>query len=1332
LEIRMESSIESFCSLVVRARLLTPEEIKIVQQRWQHEAGDQKERVSRFGDWLVANRYLTAYQAERLVRGKTDHFFFNDYKLLDRIGVGRMAGVFKAVHRLGQVVAIKVLPPSRVKDPQAFGRFQREARLALRLKHPNLVRTFQTGECDKIYYLVMEYLDGETLEEVLRRRQRLPVEEAVRLVHQALLGLQHLYEKGIVHRDLKPANLMLVTSELDTTLQATVKILDIGVARSFFDENAPAAEEPEALTNKGELLGSPDYLAPEQARDAHAADIRADIYSLGCVLYHCLTGQPPFADGNAVQKIVKHATVRPQPLRSFDSQSLSEKGTRLGVASPFRTGFQTPEGLQPILDRMLAKSPSDRYTIPSKAARALEGFLKRQQEPAATEAMLRTRAKMEEYEAWLAAHDPEVHAALKRTRQGFVQRHARALLAGAAGLILLLLGILIAGGVYLRQHPQPERPDARLAYQPLAEQKEAENRKAAFDTWLQEVAALPVDQQAAAVDAKLKDLNPDFRGPIHHKTLDGAVTELEFVSDGVTDLAPVRALSGLRRLDCAGSSPGKSRLASLEPLRGLSLTVLNCSSTAVSDLRPLRGMSLIFVGLAATEVRDLSPLGSMPLMALNCAGTHVRDLAPLQGMALTILDAADTPVADLSPLKNMPLEALWGPIQPARDAALIRSLALLKEVNGKLVASIRKQAETEEQDLKRWAQQVAALPAEKQIDAVAVELKKRNPGFNGKPAAKVEQGAVVELQFVSDAVTDLAPLRALRRLQRLYCPGSQPGQGQLASLQALAGIQLTEFDCGWTQVRDLSPLEKMPLVKLSADGNPGITDLTPLCALPLTHLSLRGTHVHDLAPLRGRPLIQLDVADTHVHDLTPLRDLALTSLTIHNTPVIDLSPLARLPLKTLSCDFKAERDASILAALKSLQKMNNRPIADGRRETGERVKAFNDYLKNVAALPADKQLEAVVAELKRRNDGFDGNVESQVDFRGGVSELTLSADQITDLFPVRALVQLKKLTCKGSAAGKGKLRDLSPLKGLALKELLLSSTAVADLTPLAGMASLTRLDLANTPVLDLAALRKKPLRNLDITSTKVTDLRPLKDLPLTEIYCDPPDDPELDLLRGIKSLVKLNGQLLKDAAPAPVRLASAEGAGANPAQRLVPTTRFQARLHAVHRTQRELVVRLQQAILVQNDYHTSMVGWHLYKLREAAFIRDPRTRIRRMQEELYWIAVHRAQMYHWHHRNHDVVIAADEEVQVRVQQLPPAVDALGKPRPYTPEELKDLKGPDPRVPGYRSSFDYLSPGQVVDLFIARASVTKLAANDKNPPGEKGVDPRPRVMLIVIL
>jgi serine/threonine protein kinase len=347
----MELTVQNVYGLLLRSKLLSIDDAKAMFARWNSEAKEQAGNLVQFTTWLVANQYVTEYQAQLLARGHADGFYLNDYKILDRLGKGRMAGVYKAQYKLGQIVAIKVLPPSRAKDAILLARFQREAKLATRLRHPNIVRTFQVGQAGELHFLVMEYLVGETLEDLLIKRKALPPAEAVRLVYQALQGLQHINEQGLVHRDLKPSNLMLTPPAKANTLQSTLKILDIGLGR-VMDEGA---ESEGGLTGEGVLLGTPDYMAPEQARDPHSADIRADIYALGCVLYHLLTGQPPFPDTNIISQMIRHASETPRPLASFNAS--------------------IPDGLQQIVSWMLAKKPEERYPTPARAAQALEVFL---------------------------------------------------------------------------------------------------------------------------------------------------------------------------------------------------------------------------------------------------------------------------------------------------------------------------------------------------------------------------------------------------------------------------------------------------------------------------------------------------------------------------------------------------------------------------------------------------------------------------------------------------------------------------------------------------------------------------------------------------------------------------------------------------------------------------------------------------------------------------------------------------------------------------------------------------------------------------------------------
>jgi len=204
----------------------------------------------------------------------------------------------------------------------------------------------------------------------------------VRIVYQALLGLQHLHELGMVHRDIKPSNLMLVPGGTpgpnDTTLRSTVKILDMSLGRALSDDSLDEnAEEPQ-LTTEGTLLGTPDYMAPEQARDAHNADIRADIYSLGCVLYHLIAGQSPFPDSNIISQMIRHASEAARPLKDFNPA--------------------VPDGLQQIVSWMMAKDPAKRYPTPERAAQALQVFLAAEAAPIANP---EAEAKMQSFLTWL-------------------------------------------------------------------------------------------------------------------------------------------------------------------------------------------------------------------------------------------------------------------------------------------------------------------------------------------------------------------------------------------------------------------------------------------------------------------------------------------------------------------------------------------------------------------------------------------------------------------------------------------------------------------------------------------------------------------------------------------------------------------------------------------------------------------------------------------------------------------------------------------------------------------------------------------------------------------
>jgi serine/threonine protein kinase len=255
-----------------------------------------------------------------------------------------MGAVYKAEHRLMErTVALKVIKKSLVEKPRAIERFSREVKAAAKLSHPNIVAAYDAEQAGDLLFLVMEYVDGVSLAEVVEQQGPLPVGQACDHVRQAALGLQHASERGMVHRDLKPHNLM-------RTPNNEVKILDFGLAR-FISESG----RPGSLTQENAGIGTPEYIAPEQAMDACQADIRADIYSLGCTLYFLLTGRPPFSKGTAMQKVISHLELIPPPVKDLRED--------------------VPAGLNEVLDRMLAKKPSDRYQSPAEVAQALAPFV---------------------------------------------------------------------------------------------------------------------------------------------------------------------------------------------------------------------------------------------------------------------------------------------------------------------------------------------------------------------------------------------------------------------------------------------------------------------------------------------------------------------------------------------------------------------------------------------------------------------------------------------------------------------------------------------------------------------------------------------------------------------------------------------------------------------------------------------------------------------------------------------------------------------------------------------------------------------------------------------
>lgn len=337
--------LSSFLDIVHRSGLVEPDVLNLAFQECKSEEPNLD--AERFSQMLIERKILTNWQSHHLLNGKYKGFIVGQHKILGLIGKGGHASVYLAEHlALKQNRVIKVLSRSQLKGKSSLlERFVREARATARLNHPNVIRCFDVVADSQLSYLVMEYCSGSDLERVIKSKKRLGLAACVDYTLQTAKGLAYTKRAGMIHRDIKPSNLLLT--------KGVVKILDLGLA--MFESK----DEDGSLTQTFEdNLGTTDYIAPEQAIDSHSVDFRADIYSLGCTLYHFIVGHAPFNEGTIVQRLARHQTVMPTPI--------SEKRP------------ECPQALQDICWKMLQKDPNDRYQSYEALIGDLQGLLQSQ------------------------------------------------------------------------------------------------------------------------------------------------------------------------------------------------------------------------------------------------------------------------------------------------------------------------------------------------------------------------------------------------------------------------------------------------------------------------------------------------------------------------------------------------------------------------------------------------------------------------------------------------------------------------------------------------------------------------------------------------------------------------------------------------------------------------------------------------------------------------------------------------------------------------------------------------------------------------------------------
>lgn len=281
-------------------QLLTVEQLEQCLQDIPEEKRTADKIENRLARLAVHHKFLTLWQAQRILTRRAASLQFEKYQLIDTLGQGGMGRVFLAIDkRLNRQVAIKVLNPDRANHQRSLARFEREAQVGGQLQHENLVRIYDVGLYNQSPYLVMEYIEGPTVSQLMEKSGCLEEAQAARIGRDVALGLQHLAEKRMVHRDVNPRNILI-------DMEGRAKLTDLGLA--IFEE------QQAQVTTEGSTVGTFDYISPEQARHSHGVDIRSDIYSLGCTLYHMISGRVPFPAGSLPEKIYAHQAKDPQPI----------------------------------------------------------------------------------------------------------------------------------------------------------------------------------------------------------------------------------------------------------------------------------------------------------------------------------------------------------------------------------------------------------------------------------------------------------------------------------------------------------------------------------------------------------------------------------------------------------------------------------------------------------------------------------------------------------------------------------------------------------------------------------------------------------------------------------------------------------------------------------------------------------------------------------------------------------------------------------------------------------------------------------------------------------
>ena len=1122
------NSIDEFSAILSQAGLMSDEDVKAFLSRGISE-GATIDGAEELAAALVDSKRLTDFQLQQLREGKIGSLVLGNYVVLEKIGAGGMGVVYKArQRRMKRDVALKVLPEALTKSKDALARFHREVEAAAKLQHGNIAVAYDADESDGVHFLAMELVNGPNLSQYVKQHGPLPLPHAVALCLQTARGLKHAHDEGVIHRDIKPGNLMVDP-------RGTLKILDMGLAHLTVDSDG--GEDIAELTQSGRVMGTVDYMAPEQAVDAKRADNRADIYSVGCTLYYLVSGKPLSPDGSITQKLMWHQTEE-VPLLS----SLCE-----GV----------DETLDAVARKMLSKKPADRQQSMSEVIAQLDAVLSEMSFDADELPKLEgPLAEVDITPSMAGATAFDRRTLMDGTMVGAAQaKSSRGLWIAAAVVVAGLLAVGAAfSGMFSGDPPGVNAPLAGSPSGPTvspaipgagaADPADEEKTPASPDEivrqkldWIFELhgnvevvvpdgvgggtvdkkqglpqghfAVTRVHLQGAVLDkadlSKLADLQSLEELSLREAKLQGDALEsigaltklwsLDLSKTSADDSAAV-AINKLRNLRDLNLSGTNVTDATLEKLTGLSkLVKIYLSDTKIGDsgiktlhrLRTLRHLSINGTNISATGHRDL--VSALPQAEVSWDGADIDRIVARKlldkGAELTVINLATNEILEYR--RHVDLPAARFQIQAAdlsgNPAITNDELQLLAELRHIKTVNL---AGTSVTDV--GLTNLKSLSSLKEIDLGAMQfddttvaaVQRSLPDCNIKRSLASQRETATWVLASGGRVTVTTPDGVV--MNDLRVAADLP-QGPFTILGVRLAEQSDIGDGELAHFRGLAKLERLQLARTSVSdkGIEHIMGCTSLRDLDLSDTQVTDSGVRQLARLRS--LKQLKLAGTGVTaqglrrlvQLPELTHLSLARTKVADADLVHLKGVAILTWLSLSGTPSTDAATKPLSKLHNLQEL----FLTKTQITDAGIEELQAALSNcrVEADTPDAQRLAVRWVLQQTGTvGIEVNGEQKLLER--ISDLPRDAC-IVRTIDLSSLEQLR-------SSEMSILRDCT-----GLIEIQLSGTDTSDraLPTLAKLKNLQRLSLSDTRVTDkgLSYLAKlSRLESLDLSKNRIT------------------------------------------------------------------------------------------------------------------------------------------------------------------------------------------------------------------------------------------------------